>query len=587
MDRLLPLRGLAMMMILVIGFVPPAQGQASSADDSAQDDRERKVMERFLGLLEKTPRRGTPLDKVYGYHVERGTLDAFLKTYQDRVAKDPKDGVGWMILGLMESQRGRDATAVADLRQAEEVRPDDPLASYYLGQALVLVGQPDAAAEAFERAIARKPARADLLEVYQALGRVHQRAHHNDKALAVWTRLEKQFPDDLRVQEQIATALAEESDPAQALPRYEALAKKTTDAYRKIQFRMDAADLKVRLGKQAEALKDFESLLSQLNPDGWLYREVRRRIEEVFLKNDDQAGLATYYEKWVNTNPEDVDAMSRLGRTLALQGRAAESRAWFEKAVKLAPSRRELRLALVEQLVQDKKIAEAAAQYEALAKADPGNPDTLRDWGRILLRDESKPEADRKKAAAAVWNKLVQARPKDAATAVQVADLLRQAEMPEEAIALYKKAIALAPDSAQYREYLTEEAIAMLWRGFDKSPDLESRLGIVARLTNLYMQQNQFDRLITRLERAGREADRQRETTICRATAYSTSGDYGTRVFHLRRLRHRPPGIGAAPDRQHPRHPTLDPACRPGRDRGRLGNRGQVPEAALRNRPQR
>ncbi len=86
--------------------------------------------------------------------------------------------------------------------------------SYYLGQALVLVGQPDAAAEAFERALTRKPARADLLDIYQALGRVHQRAHRNDKALAVWDRLEKAFPDDPRVQEQIAHALADESQDA-------------------------------------------------------------------------------------------------------------------------------------------------------------------------------------------------------------------------------------------------------------------------------------------------------------------------------------------------------------------------------------
>jgi hypothetical protein len=71
--------------------------------------------------------------------------------------------------------------------------------------------------------------------------------------------------------------------------------------------------------------------------------------------------------------------------------------------VKLAPSRKELRLALIEQLVQDRKPGEAAAHYEALAKADPGNPDVIRDWGRLLLKDTARPEAERKKAAAGVW----------------------------------------------------------------------------------------------------------------------------------------------------------------------------------------
>ncbi len=57
--------------------------------------------------------------------------------------------------------------------------------------------------------------------------------------------------------------------------------------------------------------------------------------------------------------------------------------------------------------------------------------------------------------------------------------------------------------AAQFR---TEEAIEMFWRAFDKSPDLEAKLSVVSRLTALYLQRNQFDRLIARLERQGREA---------------------------------------------------------------------------------
>ena len=444
-----------MVLGLIVGLcVFQAAGLASAAD--ADEDRERQTAERFLTLLEKSPRRGTALDRVYGYHVERGSLDGLIKKYQARTAQDPKDGTAWMLLGLLEAQRGRDAAAVLAFRQAETTRPDDPLAAYYLGQTLVLIGQPGAAAEAFERAIERKPTRADLLQIFQALGRVHQRAYHADKALAVWSRLEALFPDDLRVQEQIASALAEEAEPARALPRYEALAMKATDPYRKVEFRMEAAELKVRLNRPAEALADFESLLGQLNPESWLYREVRHKIEEVYLRNDDQAGLAAYYERWLKKSPEDVEAMARLGRTFAALGRAADAKLWFDKAVKLAPSRKELRLALVDQLVQEKKFTEAAAQYEAMAKADPNNPDILRDWGRLLLKDTGKPEAERKQGAVAVWRRLLDARPKDAATAVLVADLFRQAEMPDETIDLYKKAIDLAPDAAQYYEYLGE-----------------------------------------------------------------------------------------------------------------------------------
>ena len=134
-------------------------------------------------------------------------------------------------------------------------------------------------------------------------------------------------------------------------------------------------------------------MLGKLRPDSWLHREVRRKIEEVFLRNDDQAGLVAYYEHWTKKEPEDVEALVRLGRTLAGMGRAAEAHAWYEKAIKLAPTRRDLRLALISQLAQDQKFAEAAAQYEALDQAEPNNPDTLRDWGALVLRDTTKPAA--------------------------------------------------------------------------------------------------------------------------------------------------------------------------------------------------
>ena len=114
--------------ILVYLFATPIASRAGQAPvaaeppadpAAAEEARELRGMERFLSLLEKNPRRGTALDRVYGYHVERGTLDTFIKSYQDRVAKKPDDGTGWLILGLLEGQRGQDAAAVKALQKAE------------------------------------------------------------------------------------------------------------------------------------------------------------------------------------------------------------------------------------------------------------------------------------------------------------------------------------------------------------------------------------------------------------------------------------------------------------------------------------
>ncbi len=454
----------------------PAPARAEAPDDKdktdAEDEKDRAIAERFRRVLEGNPRRGTALDRLYGYHVERGTLDQLVEEYAARTRKDSKDGVAWMIVGLIESQRGRDGAAVAAFKQAETNLPDNAMPAYYLGQSLILVGQPDAAAEAFERSIARKSNRNELLDAFQALGRVYQRSQRVDKALEVWNRLEKLFPDDARVQEQIAATMVEENQFDQALPRLTKLADQTEDKYRQTTLRMDAADLKVKLKKTPEALADFEKLLSDLEKDSWLNRDVRRRIEEIFLRNDDLAGLAKYYQSWLEKNPTDVDAIARLSKNLAAQGRAPEAREWLRKGVTAAPKHRALRQALIDQYVFEQNFTAAATEYEALDKADPNNPDTLRDWGRLIMRDVSKPEPERRAAATAIWRRLLERKPNDPTTASQTADLMRTAGAADDAIALYKKAIDLAPNAAQYREYLgeyyhslkqSEEALAT-WR---------------------------------------------------------------------------------------------------------------------------
>src|SRR5205809_4884452 len=60
---------LALALVIAVGSAAPQAPDAANADEQ----REQQVMNRFLSVLEKNPRRGTALDRLYGYHVERGT----------------------------------------------------------------------------------------------------------------------------------------------------------------------------------------------------------------------------------------------------------------------------------------------------------------------------------------------------------------------------------------------------------------------------------------------------------------------------------------------------------------------------------
>src|SRR5437764_600321 len=84
----------------------PAFCQAPSPAVDEEAARQQQIVARFLTVLERNPRRGTALDKIYGFHIENGTIEDFVKQLRDRTTAKPDDGTGWMILGLVESQRG-------------------------------------------------------------------------------------------------------------------------------------------------------------------------------------------------------------------------------------------------------------------------------------------------------------------------------------------------------------------------------------------------------------------------------------------------------------------------------------------------
>ena len=434
----------------------PIVGGSPQDELSAEEAKSIKIADRFFTILEKSPRRGTALERVYGHHVEFGTLDEFLQGLRERTDNTPEDGTAWMLLGMFEAHRGEDADAVDAFLKAEQFRKEDALASYYLGQSLLLIGQPEKAVAAFERAVERKPRRPDMLEIFRQLGRVHQRAQRTEAALQVWDRLEKLFPDDARVQEQIATTMVEEGEYKLALPRYEKLTTLVQDDYRKVTFKVEAAELKIRLNQRDEGIADLETLLDDLNPTGWLFRDVRRRIEDVFLRSGDQDGLVTYYQKWIKNNPEDIGAIARLARFLASSARVTEASQWMEKALKMAPKRTDLRKSFINQLVNDQRYAEASKQYALLVESAPGNPDFLRDWGKLVMKDRRVDKSKRREQAVKIWSRIVDVRPNDAITNAQVADLYRQSGLEGEAIQRYQKSIELAPGEAQYREYLGE-----------------------------------------------------------------------------------------------------------------------------------
>ena len=469
-------RALMLGLMLIIQVCSCSAVAWSASDEPIDETADVQTYQQFLKVLFRNPRFGTSYDRVYEFHANRGTIQAFhdaladvaglpeLKTPEvpatDAAAPEfatlPDPGSAALLVGMLDLQHVEGSAAVTALERAAQLRPDDAIAHWYLGKARIMSRQPDLAPDAFERAITCRPAKTDLLEIYKELARTLQSSQQDAEALNAWQRLENVFPGDLRVKEQIAVALAQDGRWQDALMRYKSLARESKNPEQRVQADLAAADLMIQLGRPQDAIALLESQSASLDADSWLFKEIRRRIEATFRSRDDFPGLIAYYETWIQGHPEDVDAMARLGRTLSLQNKTAEAAAWYRRAIALAPSNVELRESLIEQLVRDDQLTDAITQYEQMAQFDADNRDHIEAWGQLYLSRKDLPLPERQAKAAAIWERLIVDRPDDPAALSRLAELMRRAELTDRSIDLYRQAIDNAPGEPQYREYLGE-----------------------------------------------------------------------------------------------------------------------------------
>lgn len=439
-------------ILCVAAFLP---GTVTPAADGLPTDPDtaRRHADRFLQLLERRPSFGTALERVCSYHIEQGTMDGLLAELRNVPPADPKSSVRRLIAGMLEVQRGHGADAVELLRDVEKQRPDDPVTSLALGLAARAAGDSQTAIGAFERAIQKQPAKADLRTLYQQLARLHQQAGHPEQALQTWQELEAAFPRDPSIREDVATRLQQAGQLQPALQRWKQLARETRSPERRTQYQLAVADLQRQLGDSDQALQTLEAELNAVRPESWLDQLIRNQVESVLLAADGRLAVTDYYRQRLSTHPDDVTSCSRLAELLAADGKMDEAAELYQQAIERRPSSTSLRVAHIRLLAARNNIAVAVEAGRQLIELEDAGTDEFELVGRLLLRDESLEPADREQQASEVWMRICGDQ-QDAGRLGYTARLHRQNGLPTRAIELYNTVIPLEPNNPAWREEL-------------------------------------------------------------------------------------------------------------------------------------
>ena len=473
--------------IVSLAFLLASPSNSYAFQDSENDEAAAKKFEaiakRYHSLIERRPRKGTAFDLLYRHYLDAGKLDDLYKRYTTLKTDEPDNAAAQLVYGLLAERRGQNTEALEAYESAGKLNEDDFYSLYYRGLLLSKLHVDDEAIKTLRTSLDRKPTiRTEIMDVYKKLGRLHARQGRSDDALKVWSEMSEAFPDDRFALEELARLLSEEEQFEEAIKRYNELIKLAKDnLYKQLVARVEIGQIQVRQGKLQTAIKTFESCLDQVKPDSWNADDIRRRIEEIFQRSDDLDGLAEYYRERLKKHPDDLNSMVRLAATTARLGDLEAALKQYRAAVKLAPTRRDLRETLVSELSRAKRFAEAITESEALLAAYPKDVEIMRELGLLYLRSQPAESVKRDEVetkALAVWKRISDVRPSDPLLAVQVAELCRQTvdigsrivldedlemnkkqsetTMGKAALKYYELAVARAKGVPQYHEYLGE-----------------------------------------------------------------------------------------------------------------------------------
>ncbi len=499
--------------IIVCVSVITLAGSLTSAHADEQDaDQARKL----LVIVLRNPRFGTSFDRLYATVSEEGTvnslqreLDRFAEFNGDASLQPDQPGAAelsalavpaetpkanaLLLSSMIDLRHSRADAAIRRLTKVLELAPESPVAAWYLARSLVQSGKTAEAVPYFEQAAQQLRVRTELLELYREYARSLLQNRQTEASLEIWARLEQQFPDDQRVAEQIALWMAQDGRWSEALSRFQKLSAEATDAEQQVGFDISATHMLIQLKRDSEARQVLERVLSSLDPESWRFRDVRTRIETLYRSAGQLQELADYLESWLQQHADDTDAMLRLAGVFSELRQSEDSERWLNEAIRKSPASVAVREFAIRLLLAQGRTLDAIRQYEQLEQFDNGNLDHREAHGLLYLQRADLTKAEQQAQAAGVWESLLVPDTNDPVLTSRVASLMHKAGMSSRAEQLYRRAAELAPDQAQYREYLgdllhregrTEEAI-QVWQEIAQPPrrsqDTLTRLAEVLR----------------------------------------------------------------------------------------------------------
>ena len=418
----------------------------------------------------------------------RGHGDQAVVIFRDLTQRRPDNGRHWVCLGVLLGNRGDRAEsdvalekAVAILRAAVRLKPDDTAAHSNLGLALSNQGKLAEAIAEYREAIRLKP---DDAVAHTNLGGALRKQGKRAEAIAEYREAIRLKPDFAAAHFDLATVLDQQRSLAEAIAEYREAIRLKPDAMAHANLAAVLADQ----GKLPEAIAAYREAI-RLKPD---YAEAHSDLGLTLRKQGKMAEVITEYREAIRLKPDLVGAHFNLGTFLCdVTQDYPAAIAQFREAIRLKPNNAQAHLCLGIALRHHGELMEAIGEYREAIRLAPDLAGAHVGLGNVFVDQGNRDEA------VAAYREAIRLRPGHAEAHCNLADVLTQQGKLSESLAEYRRGHELGSKRPGWpypserwvheaeRRVKLEKRLAAVLRGAEKPKDAPEMLGFadVARIT--------------------------------------------------------------------------------------------------------
>ncbi len=427
-----------------------------------QPDRATSVFEE---AIKKTPDWPEPLWGLANLHLSEGRYREGLVVLNVLKERDPKNRqlrlrLCEVYLGLKDT---RNAAQAIDQILKED--PNDAEGHFLRGRLLAYGGKEGDALKEYSKATELNR---NLLPAYREKTSLLMKRMEFADALLALNEILRISPTDIASQGVRAKVFAITGRTREALE--EALVV-LSQSPGNIDARVARAEALLNSGKIQEAREDFGTLL-KTDPENAFFLHRLGRIE---LLNKNRAAATAFFSKALQGNPNLVDVIRDYLGAYASAGDFRTAHSVADQFLKTADRKDILHLFKGELYFQEKKFAEAEAEFRKAVALEPRNFGAYLSLGQTKQAQNQLPEAIRE------VDNLIKREPRFAPAYMLKAFYMESGGDTKGAIAHYQKALELSPDNpvaanniawlyCQMNQNL-EQALSLARKAREKAPN--------------------------------------------------------------------------------------------------------------------